>query len=136
MLVINAFTLSTDQYCFMIRMLFVNLFCLYWALNVMIIKFYHSNSCLTIVENCKSCWICCMNFAVKFFNIFCCLNTRSFTTFNFSARVSSFFTFSHYLTMTTMFSNCLFSIAISLFIIVNFKMMRYLINWWKKNMTA
>ena len=129
MLVINAFTLSTNQYCFMIWMLFVNFSCLYWILNVMIIKFCHSSSCLTIVENCKSCWICCINSTVKFFNIFYYLNTKSFTTFNFSVRISSFFTFLHHSIMTTMLSNCLFFIAISLFITINFKAMRYLINW-------
>ena len=55
MFVIHAFTLSTDQYHFMIQMLFVNFFCLCWTLNVMIIIFYHLNSCLTVVENYKLC---------------------------------------------------------------------------------
>ena len=136
MFVINAFTLSTDQYRFMIQMLSVNFSCLCWTLNVMIIKSCHSSSCLTIVENCESCWICCMNSAAKFFNIFCCLNTRFLTTFNFSTRVSSFFTFLHHSTIITVFSNYLFSIAISLFTIVSFETVRYLINWWKKNMTV
>ena len=128
MFVINAFTFSTDQYRFMIQMLFVNFFYLCWALNVMIIKFCHSSLCLTIVKNCKSCWIYCMNFAAKFFNIFCCLNTRFFTIFNFSTCVSSFFIFLHHSTIITMFLNYLFFIAISLFIIVSFEAMRYLIN--------
>ena len=128
MLVINAFTFSTDQYRFMIQMLSVNLFCLCWALNAIIMKSYHSSSCLIIVKNCESCWICYMNSAAKFFNIFCYLSTKSFTTFNFSIRVSSFFTFLHHSTIVTMFSNYLFSIAISLFIIVSFETVRYLIN--------
>ena len=128
MLVINIFTFLINQYRFMIRMLFINLSCFYWALNAIIIKFCHLNLYLTIIENCESCWICCMNSVAKFFNIFCCLNIRFFTTFNLSTRISSSFTFLHYSTMTTVFLNCLFSIAISLFIIVNFETVRYLIN--------
>ena len=128
MLVINAFTFSTNQYYFMIQILFINILCLCWALNIMIIKFCNLSLCLTIVKNYKLYWICCMNSTAKFFNIFCCLNIKFFTTFNLLARVSLFFTFLHHSIMTIIFSNCFFSIAILLFIIVSFETMQYLIN--------
>ena len=126
---INAFIFSSFQYFFIMRILFSNFFCLCCAFNVMMIKFYHFDLCRIMIENYKSCWICYINSAAKFFNIFCCLNIKFFTIFNFRNLIVSFFVFRHHFTMMTMFLNFLSFNATSLFIIINFGAVRDKIKW-------
>ena len=79
---INASIFSLFQYFFIMRILFSSFFCLCCAFNIMMIKFCHSDLCRITIENCKLCWICCINSTTKSFNIFCCLNIKFLTTFN------------------------------------------------------
>ena len=126
---INAFIFSSFQYFFIMWILFSNFFCFCCAFNVMMIKFYHFDSCRITIENCESCWICCINSTAKFFNIFCYFNIKFFTTFNFKNRIALFFVFRHHFIMTTMFLNFLFFNAISLFITINFETERNNVKW-------
>ena len=126
---INAFIFSLFQYFFIMRILFSNFFYLYCAFNVMIIKFCHFNSCRITIKNYKLCWICCINFATKSFNIFCYFNIKFLTIFNFRNRIASFVVSRHHFIMTMMFLNFLFFNAISLFIIINSKTMRDNVKW-------
>ena len=80
---INAFIFSSFQYRFIMLILSLSVFCLCCTFNVMMIKFCHFDSCRITIENCESCWICCMNSAAKSSNIFCYLKIKFFTTFNF-----------------------------------------------------
>ena len=80
---INAFIFSSFQCYFIMQILFLNFFYLCCALNVIIIKFYYFDSCCITIKNCESYWICYLNFATKFFNIFCYFNIRFFSIFNF-----------------------------------------------------
>ena len=121
---INAFIFSSFQYYFIMRILFSNLFCLYCALNVMIIKFCYFDSCRITIKNCELYWICCINSATKFFNIFYYFNIKFLIIFNFRNLIMLFFAFRHYLTMTIVFLNFLFFNAISLFITIIFEAVR------------
>ena len=126
---INTFIFSSFQYSFIMRILFSSLFCLCCAFNVMKIKFCYFNSCCITIENCKSCWICCINSMTKFFSIFCYFNIKFLTAFNLRNLIASFFVFRHHFIMTTMFLNFLFSSAISFFITVNFGTVRDRVKW-------
>ena len=126
---INAFIFSSFQYFFIMRILFLSFFCFCCAFNVMMIKFYHFDSCRITIENCESCWICCINSTTKSFNIFCCFNIKFFTTFNFKNRIASFFVFRYHFIIMTMFLNFLSFNATLLFIIINFKTKRDSVKW-------
>ena len=126
---INAFIFSSFQYFFIMRILFSSFFCFYCAFNIMMIKFYYFDSCCITIENCKSCWICCINSATKSFNIFYYFNIKFFTIFNFKDLIASFFIFRHHFIMTTIFLNFLSLSATSLFIIINFEAERNNVKW-------